>query len=249
MTQVLDHGYVKYIEHYGSDEGIIEAARMSTGGGFKGWGPIPHFETCAISLPNGVCTCGGGRPGDEKLLRYLWENRHETPFEMAGVIFEVKLPIFVVREWHRHRTQSFNEMSGRYVQLPNECYIPSIERLVCSHRSKTNKQGSTDGIEASLATNVHESIREAYIIARSKYEWMLSHDVAPEIARLVLPVNQYTIMRASANLRNWFGFLKLRLASNAQWEIRQYAEAILEKLIVEFPRSTRLFMESNVQSS
>jgi thymidylate synthase (FAD) len=99
--ELLDHGYVELIESWGSDERIIEAARMSTGKGFTGWG-TPE------------------KPGDEKLLRFLWKNQHATPFEMAGMTIEVKAPIFVFREWHRHRTQSYNEMSARYVPLPDE---------------------------------------------------------------------------------------------------------------------------------
>jgi thymidylate synthase (FAD) len=108
---VLDSGYVDFIESWGSDERIIEAARMSTAKGFNGWG-TPEA------------------PGDEKLLAYLYNNNHATPFEMAGMVIEVKAPIFVFREWHRHRTQSYNEMSTRYVPLPDENYIPSIERLM-----------------------------------------------------------------------------------------------------------------------
>lgn len=250
MTQVLDHGYVRLVEHYGSDERIIEAARMSTGGGFKGWDLENPCSACNGVTPScSRCSGLGIFRGDASLLRYLWDNRHETPFEMAGAVFEVKLPIFVTREWHRHRTQSYNEMSGRYIQLPNECYVPSMERLVISHRSKSNKQGSTDGIEESLALQLQETIRHCYDKARTRYEWMLSRDVAPEIARLVLPVNQYTVMRASANLRNWFGFLKLRMASNAQWEIQQYANAVADELAKLFPRSYALFKEANVQSS
>src|SRR6185295_451000 len=98
---VLDRGYVRLVDVWGSDRTIIEAARMSTGKGFLGWGDE-------------------GKPGDEKLLRFLWENKHATPFEMAGATFEIEAPIFVFREWHRHRTQSYNEMSARYTPLPDK---------------------------------------------------------------------------------------------------------------------------------
>lgn len=111
--KVLDCGYIELIESWGSDERIIEAARMSTGKGFNGWGTP-------------------GAPGDEKLLAYLYNHKHMTPFEMAGVVIEVKAPIFVFREWHRHRTQSYNEMSARYIPLPDENYIPTIERVMMS---------------------------------------------------------------------------------------------------------------------
>src|SRR3990167_8524449 len=106
MAQVLDHGYVELIEVWGSEERIIESARMSTNRGFNGWDK------------------------DEKLLRYLYENKHLTPFEQCGLTLEVQAPIFVVREWMRHRTQSYNELSGRYSEMPHLFYIPSIERLM-----------------------------------------------------------------------------------------------------------------------
>lgn len=251
---ILDHGYVTLIEKFGSDEKIVEAARMSTGGGFKGWGLIT-CKFCKTWSQTGklLGQCEGGRGGahspnlggvgDEKLLRYMMTNHHETPFEMAGAVFEVKLPIFVVREWHRHRTQSYNEMSGRYIELPNECYVPSLERLSNSKRSTTNKQGSAEGVEPITAEECQDQIRFNYGEARHRYEWMLKQEIAPEIARLVLPVNQYTVMRAGCDLRNWFGFLMLRTAPNAQWEIRQYAEAIAESLAGCFPRSFALFKE------
>src|SRR4029079_8395260 len=126
---VLDYGYVEIIDNWGSDERIIEAARMSTGKGFLGWGG----GWCPNSPHDTECTCKGTRqnpPGDGKLLRFLWEHKHATPFEMGGLVIEVMAPIFVFREWHRHRTQSYNEMSARYTPLPDVNYIPSIERLM-----------------------------------------------------------------------------------------------------------------------
>src|ERR1700722_1823180 len=121
---ILDFGYLAVVESWGSDERIVEAARMSTGKGFNGWGPTKE-----------------GNPGDEKLLRFLYENAHATPFEMAGVVIEVQAPIFVFREWHRHRTQSYNEMSARYTPLPDVNYIPTVDRLLIN--SKSNKQAGT----------------------------------------------------------------------------------------------------------
>src|ERR1700677_1308753 len=150
-VQVLDHGYIVLVESWGSDERIIEAARMSTGKGFLGWGPkegacskcgVTESEAKRAAVESGRARsfCGEDglgtdhdwkrEPGDEKLLRYLWENKHATPFEMAGMTIEVQAPIFVFREWHRHRTQSYNEMSSRYVPLPDVNYVPSVERLM-----------------------------------------------------------------------------------------------------------------------
>src|SRR6202142_287459 len=153
LINVLDHGYVKFIESWGSDERIIEAARMSTGKGFKGWGSMRSCSSCnginIVEAEGEGFTCvtcfqkweGGTVPGDEKLLKFLYDHNHATPFEMAGMIIEVQAPIFVFREWHRHRTQSYNEMSARYTPLPDVNYVPTIERLMLN--SKTNKQAGT----------------------------------------------------------------------------------------------------------
>jgi hypothetical protein len=150
---VLDHGYVALIEPWGSDARIIESARMSTGKGFLGWGPKKLCSWC--QAPEGdpnLCKVGGphiyqdGFPGDEKLLRYLWENKHTTPFEMAGMTIEIQAPIFVFREWHRHRTQSYSELSARYTPLPDVNYLPSVERLMMN-AGGSNKQA---GVGVSL---------------------------------------------------------------------------------------------------
>ena len=253
---ILDHGYLEFVECWGSDERIIEAARMSTDKGFQGWGPIP-CKSCGgtgnwavkqsiddgygevIDCPN--CSGEGWQEGDEKLLRYLWENKHATPFEMAGAIFEVQAPIFVFREWHRHRTQSYNELSARYTELPDLCYIPSKDRLLRGGQSSSNKQGAGVELDPIVAQCIEDTIRASYTHARQSYRNLLDSGVARELARLVIPVGQYSRMRASANLRNWFAFLSLREAPGAQWEIRQYANALHELLASAFPRSVKLF--------
>jgi thymidylate synthase (FAD) len=221
-VQVLDHGYVEHIETWGSDERIIEAARMSTAKGFQGWGTSEQS-------------------GDEKLLRFLWEHKHATPFEMAGLVIEVQAPIFVFREWHRHRTQSYNELSARYTALPDLFYIPTHERLKAAKQSAANKQGSADGFSDGDAEKIAACLTTCYQNARYNYETLLKVGVAREIARLVIPVSQYSRMRASANLRNWLAFLTLRMAPNAQWEIRQYANAVGTIIAERFPRTWQLF--------
>lgn len=223
--ELLDHGYVELVETWGSDERIIEAARMSTAKGFQGWGPRED-----------------GSAGDEKLLRFLYENKHATPFEMAGLIVEVQAPIFVFREWHRHRTQSYNELSARYTPLPDLCYVPSVERLMAGRQSTANKQGSADGISDGHARAIQSGLRSVYAHNRTYYETLLSDGVAREIARLVVPVAQYSRMRASANLRNWLAFLSLRTAPAAQWEIRQYANSVGGIVAARFPRTWELFV-------
>jgi thymidylate synthase (FAD) len=248
---VLDHGYVKKIEHWGSDERVIEAARMSTNKGFQGWGPVCSW--CKLPLDNDsvqqVCVCDmlcEPKPGDEKLLRYLYENQHATPFEMAGLVIEVQAPIFVFREWHRHRTQSYNEMSARYTPLPDLNYIPSVERLM-ANASGTNKQANrAEGAEVltdDVARAVRRNMAGMYALQENDYQNMLRVGVPKELARLVLPVGRYSRMRASANLRNWLAFLTLRLAPNAQWEIRQFAEAVAKLVAETFPRTWALFEE------
>jgi thymidylate synthase (FAD) len=273
---ILDHGYVELVEHWGSEERIIEAARMSTGKGFKGWGPIKtKCTTCGKTFEEwnrypqslrgvGEIAAADAKygspfcrttfdlqhtweevPGDEKLLRFLYENAHATPFEMAGAIIEVQAPIFVFREWHRHRTQSFNEMSARYEPLPDVNYIPTVARLMIN--SKTNKQAGTvkdaeeltrEGAEAFIV-----AIDDCYREAERVYKIALESGVPKELARIHLPVGRYSRMRASANLRNWLAFLTLRQAPKAQWEIREYANAVHDILAEHFPRTLTLFNE------
>lgn len=239
MIQILDQGYVQFIESWGSDERVIESARMSTGKGFQGWGP-KHVRVPS-KLPSGGDTIEE-QPGDEKLLRFLWENKHATPFEMAGMTIEVKAPIFVFREWMRHRTQSFSEVSARYTPLPDENYLPTLERCK-GDPTTTNKQAQ--GTAALASDEYIEGWRlelaGLYDHAQQVYEEGLKFGIPKEIARLPVPVARYSRMRASTDLRNWLGFLMLRMASGAQWEIRQYANAVGSLIAERFPRTWELF--------
>lgn len=223
--KVLDHGSVRLVESYGSDASIIEAARMSTDKGFLGWGTAE-------------------KPGDEKLLAYLYNNKHSTPFEMAGCIIEVQAPIFVFREWHRHRTQSYNEMSARYIPLPDVNYLPSVERLMRNSSGSNKQAGTVKGsstLTESGAEDFRMSLAAVYEDAQALYEAALKAGVPKELARVHLPVGRYSRMRAHANLRNWLAFLTLRKHPAAQWEIQQYAEAVHAILTSEFPRTMELF--------
>jgi thymidylate synthase (FAD) len=227
-TKLLDHGYLKFVERWGSDESIIEAARMSTDGGFVSWEP---YE--------------GHPKGDAGLLSYLWRNKHSTPFEMAGLTVEVQAPILVFRQWHRHRTQSYNEMSARYTPLPNVNYRPTVER--CIVVDGANKQAGKD----TKRTPTHEEVLDwlenyldpAYTAAEVAYRRGLQIGIPKEVARCPVPVARYTRMRASANLRNWLAFLTLRIDSHAQEEIRVYAEALGGYIQRELPRTWELFAE------
>jgi thymidylate synthase (FAD) len=246
---ILDHGYVELIEAWGSDERIVEAARMSTGKGFLGWGghcpDTPHDAECR-------CKGTGQLAGDEKLLKYLMDNRHHTPFEMAGIIIEVQAPIMVFREWHRHRTQSYNEMSARYTPLPDVNYIPTPER--CLMVSAANKQaGAVKGSDELTHESVLEWLEElsqVYVHAETVYQSGLKRGIPKELARLPVPVGRYSRMRASTCLRNWLAFITLRSehvpsGMNAQFEIRQSANAVGGIIAEKFPRTWELFKGAN----
>lgn len=235
--QVLDHGYVESIEPWGGgrhgledynefESGIIEAARQSTQGSFRGW------DT------------------DQKLLAFLHDNNHATPFEFAGLVIEVQAPIFVFREWHRHRTQSYNEMSARYAPLPDLCYVPDYDNVMERILTATvNKQAGVVNVpRESITSDVRhwiENIRTSYDEAEKLYKDALEEGIPKELARLVMPVGHYSRMRAHANLRCWLQFLLLRMDPRAQWEIRQFANAVGQLIKESFPRTWALFQEKH----
>lgn len=268
---VLDHGYVRFVESWGSDERIIEAARMSTAKGFQGWGELrcrcgatsttAHWDgsgdgkisrlfhdaedsRCPIERGGAHVAIPDSKTGDEKLLRYLWQHKHATPFEMAGMILEIQAPIMVFREWHRHRTQSYNELSARYTPLPDVNYIPTPER--CIVVPGRNKQAS--GASARVPTHGEvltwlEHLAQAYAHSQVVYQEGLDLGIPKEVARLPVPVARYSRMRAAANLRNWLGFLTLRLDPAAQLEIRLFATAVGGFIKEAFPRTWDLFAQ------
>lgn len=247
---VLDHGYVNLVESWGSDAHIIEAARMSTNKGFQGWGVGGDCEAWSVDdwlaakdivCDKGTKGCLKHHVGDEKLLRYLWAHGHHTPFEMGGIVLEVQAPIMVFREWQRHRTQSYNELSARYTALPDLFYLPSIERIMSGAGHVSNRQSSGGAISNETARTIQDELRTASESARGAYERLLRTGLSRELARLVVPVNQYSRMRASANLRNWLAFLTLRCADGAQWEMRQFADAVAGIVAKLFPRTHDLW--------
>jgi thymidylate synthase (FAD) len=245
---VLDAGTLDLVTSWGSDESIIEAARMSTGKGFRGWGPF-HEDRCNVNRPGvfdtkigAMCDCLPAS-GDEKLLRYLWEHQHHTPFEMCGFTVEVQAPIFVFREWHRHRTQSYNELSARYTPIPDVNYVPTVER--CMMNAGTNKQAQGTGVTLTQekAEQWIDLLALHYEEAEELYQAALAQGIPKELARLCIPVGRYSRMRASGNLRNWLAFYKLRSATNAQFEIREYADCIGKVIAEKFPRVWELAAE------
>lgn len=221
---VLDHGFVRLVESWGHGDhgadmeaGIIEAARQSTQGSFRGW------------------------EADEKLLAYLHNNKHATPFEFAGMVLEVRAPVFVFREWHRHRTQSYNEMSARYAPLPDLNYVPTLDRVMLGAGKQGGAAKGAEALTEREAVSFLAQLESDYQRFDEVYQRSLAAGVPKEIARLGMPVGRYSQMRASACLRNWLGFLTLRLDPAAQWEIRQYAQAVGQVVAATFPRTWALF--------
>lgn len=255
---ILDHGYLGLVESYGSDESIIEAARMSTNKGFRTWEPYKECSLCGVwclADADVNVPCGDKHEdnhawrnvphGDFGLLSYLHKNQHATPFEMAGLIIEVQAPIMVFREWHRHRTQSYNEMSARYTPLPDLNYMPTPER--CLVVAGANKQAGTivgaDELTHEKVLAWLEELDGVYKHAEQVYQSGLKMGVPKELARLPVPVARYSRMRANANLRNWLAFLTLRMDKRAQWEIRMFANAVGEIIEQQYPKTWKLFVE------
>lgn len=201
---VLDHGFIRVIDYMGDDSAIVQAARVSYGAGTK------HVQN------------------DEGLIRYLMRHWHSTPFEMCEIKLHVKLPVFVARQWIRHRTANVNEYSARYSILDREFYIPAPDQLAA--QSTVNNQGRGEVLQGEEAARVLELLKSDANRAYDHYEAMLSQDgqqgLARELARMNLPANIYTQWYWKVDLHNLFHFLRLRADPHAQYEIRVYAEAI-----------------------
>lgn len=201
---VLDHGFVRVIDYMGDDAAIVQAARVSYGQGTK------------------------KARDDSGLIRYLMRHWHSTPFEMCEVKFHVKLPVFVARQWIRHRTANVNEYSARYSILDREFYIPAPDALAA--QSSVNNQGRGEVLEGEEAARVLNVLKADSARSYDHYEDMLSTDgqkgLARELARMNLPANVYTQWYWKTDLHNLFHFLRLRADAHAQYEIRVYAEAM-----------------------
>jgi thymidylate synthase (FAD) len=261
--KVLDHGHIKLIECMGRDERVVEAARQSTGKGFISWAPYTLCNSCELAwdetatiylsdedgvfAPSKDPNCKHESTmkypqGDMGLLDNLMRNRHTTPFEMGGeIIFEVKAPIMVFREWHRHRTQSYNEMSARYVQMPNEHYLPDASRI--QKQSTSNKQGSAEAWDEEIAMKVISGLGSQQQMIYDSYDEWVEQGLAKEVARLNTPVARYSQMWAKTDLLNWLKFLTLRMRPAAQFEIRQYANIVADVIKDRWPRVWWLFEE------
>ncbi len=221
--QVLDKGYVNLINSMGGDESVVAAARVSNDVDYT--------------------VASKGEEADFKLIQYLIKHRHGTPFEHATFQFSVQAPLFVRSEWHRHRMASYNEVSGRYVKYEPEFYIPNKFRI----QSKNNKQGSEFPSEPLLDWNKFASneVANAVSVAYEFYESLLERGVAKEMARMVLPSNLYTRFYVTINARSLMNFLSLRAAEDAQWEIRQYANAMVDMFEEKMPLTAKAWRLNN----
>lgn len=221
--QVLDRGYVRLVDHMGDDLSVVRAARVSYDADWR---------------------TGTDQGSDEKLIRYLWRNKHTSPFEAVQFTFEVKAPIFVFRQWHRHRTWSYNELSARYAKLDEDYYVP--DPLFVGKQSKSNKQ-----VRVMTNEEDHDAvavINKSCEISFDAYFALLENGVPREIARTVLPVATYSRMFASVNLLNLLKFLTLRGHEHAQYEIRQYAAALIQLVKPIVPVCVAAWKEGEMSS-
>lgn len=197
----LDHGFVRLVDVMGDDSAIVQAARVSYGTGTK----TVHQ--------------------DRGLIRYLMRHSHTTPFEMVEFKFHVKLPIFVARQWIRHRTANVNEYSGRYSEMSEHCYVPDPSQI--RPQSSTNKQGrSNEDLPPDVVDSIRDRLVRGQVSAYDDYRTNLEAGLARELARINLPVSNYTEWYWKIDLHNLFHFLRLRIDDHAQYEIRVYGEAI-----------------------
>jgi thymidylate synthase (FAD) len=218
---VLDHGFVALVDYMGTDEDIERAARVSYG-----------FGTRQRSQTRG-------------LLRYLRRHRHTTPSEMVELKFHCCMPIFVARQWIRHRTANVNEMSGRYSLMPMLFYTPPDEQLQA--QSAHNHQGRTGGpLPAGLRSEAKQRWQDGRSGAVASYEWLTSHEVARELARIDLPLSTYTQWYWKIDLHNLLHFLTLRVDSHAQWEIQQYGQLMAGMLKRAAPLSYEAWIDYDV---
>lgn len=213
---VLDHGFVRLVDYLGSDDRIVQAARVSYAGGTKTYRK------------------------DKGLINYLLRNQHTSPFEQVNFTFHIKMPIFVARQWIRHRTARLNEISGRYSIMSDECYIPAGEQIAL--QSDDNKQGrKPEPVDPETQEKVRDILQKDQQRIYQTYEELLDLGIARELARIDLPLSLYTQWYWQMDLHNLFHFLKLRMDEHAQFEIRAYAEQIFTLVKIVCPIASEAF--------
>lgn len=223
QIECLDKGFVRLVDYMGDDSAIVQAARVSYGKGTK-----------SVTM-------------DRELIRYLLRHRHTSPFEMVEFKFHVKLPIFVARQWIRHRTANVNEYSGRYSEMKNEFYVPEIFQL--RHQSALNKQARGEKeLPKKSSETILRKMQKAQETLYNDYEFYLAKDLARELSRINLPLSTYTEWYWKIDLHNLLHFLRLRLDWHAQYEIRVYAEKIAELIKPIVPITYQAFEDYVVNS-
>ena len=230
--KALDHGFVRVVDYMGDDSSIVQAARVSYGKGTKQLNQ------------------------DKNLINYLLSHRHSTPFEMNEIKFHVKLPIFVARQWIRHRTANVNEYSARYSILDNEFYIPNPKEL--KPQSKTNNQGRSGDLDDNEKKMYMKVLRENSKDSFKKYNFLLNQEdeevnkkrqgLTRELSRIVLPLNSYTQWYWKIDLHNFMHFLALRFDEHAQYEIRVYAEIMMNIMKKWVPLTYEAFLKNRLDS-
>lgn len=210
-TKVLDNGFVRLIDFMGGDFAVVQAARVSFGQGTM------------------------GKKQDMNLIDYLLQHRHETPFEQSVFKFHIKCPLFVARQWFRHRMASYNEISGRYTEMKDEFYRPT------KLRRQMSKNYEYEDIDISQTSELLKDIDLYYQECFKLYRKLLDHGVAKEQARIILPLALYTQFYWTINARSLMNFLSLRVDKHAQAEIRQYADTILKMFRAKMPWTCEAF--------
>ncbi len=214
--KVLDHGFIRLVDYMGGDSRIVQSARVSYGKGTK-------------SVRE-----------DEALIDYLMRHQHTSPFEQVVLTFHCKMPIFIARQWIRHRAARVNEISGRYSVMEDEFYLP--EETAIQYQNKDNRQGrDPQEVPVHLRQKVLNILAKGQQVAYDDYQKMLADDIARELARINLPLSLYTQWYWQIDLHNLFHFLELRMDEHAQWEIRQYANVIADITRAVAPLAFRAF--------
>lgn len=241
MIKLLDHGMLRLVSYMQ---------------------PVPENQTdgwtgdLEISRNARVSYDAAGRPEDEKLINYLYTNGHNTPFEAMSFTFEIRAPIFVFRQWHRHRTQSYNELSARYRELPSDYYIPEPHNV--GKQSTDNKQmrdtitasdyGKLPLAEQAVVEEMLQDMTEQNNSAFKTYHKLLENNMPRELARSVLPLGTYSHMFATVNLNNLFKFISERSHKHAQYEIKVYSDALLELITPIVPAAVKAFKKQQLTS-
>lgn len=213
--RVLDKGFIRLVDTMGNDLSIVRSARVSYGK--------------ELSLPE----------KDKRLIKFLWKNKHTTPFEHVTFQFHIKCPIFVARQWMRHRWASYNEISGRYTKMNAEFYNPAY------FRKQVAKNYQFENLTEEQCNELHSKFQRFYETTFNFYQKLLSnYDLAKEQARMILPLGMYTEFYWTVNAHSLMHFLKLRMDNHAQWEIQQYANILFDMFCQKLPWTAQAFVES-----